>query len=105
VFSWLAFDSYEASKIELARFTAKMRTYVAVTNEPVDLSDLVTALADTNNKNVAVLQESIRRSARLSFWLNTWSCFMAVVGFAAQLRVYRYERRQQHHERGHNHPG
>jgi hypothetical protein len=55
---------------------------------PVDITKGIDLIVKTNNENVALLEESIRESARTSFWLNLGSAFFAFLGLVAQVMQY-----------------
>ena len=94
MFARLAVDSYGATKTDLTRFYVHFPPSATVTIMGVDLPRLVTRMAETNNDNVSKLEDSIRRSARLTFRLNLVSALMAIVGLVAQISVYIHEERR-----------
>jgi len=61
----------------------------------IDLPELLTKMADTNNQNVDALEKSIRSTAELTLRLNIISAIFSLMGFGAQFRVYLYERRNE----------
>ena len=93
VFATLAVDSYGATKTELARFSVHFPMTGQAFLMGVDIPSTMTAMADTNNANVAALEKSIRDSAQLTFRLNVFSAVMAIMGLVAQIRVYRQDAR------------
>lgn len=94
MFARLAIDSYGATKTTLARFDVHFPNWGSVFIMGVNVPKAMTEMADTNNANVSALEKSIRESASLTFRLNLLSAFMAVVGLAAQISVYRQDARQ-----------
>jgi hypothetical protein len=60
----------------------------------VDLPATLTQMSQTNNANVAMLEDSIHRSSRLSFVLNSVSFVAAVAGLFAQTGQYLHEQRK-----------
>jgi predicted benzoate:H+ symporter BenE len=94
VFVRQAVDSYAATHISLARFQVHFPSWGSVSIMGVDVPKTMTAMADTNNANVAALEQSIRASASLTLRLNAFSAFMALVGLVAQIGAYRYDSRQ-----------
>jgi hypothetical protein len=105
VFARLAFDSYLSTKTELMRFSVEFPAWGTVKIMGVDLPETLTKMSETNNKNVAAQEESIRSSARLTLGLNILSSFMAFVGLAAQVGAYRYEQRDNDKEERHEQSG
>jgi hypothetical protein len=93
VFARLAYDSFEASKTSLARFSVQFPKWGTVKIMGIDLPEILTQMANTNNKNTDALEESIRSTAKLTLRLNTISFLMACMGLAAQIGVYHRDRR------------
>lgn len=60
----------------------------------MDLSKTISGIVDTSNENTQALEESIHRSAHLSFILNLFSFLTAIAGFVAQTGQYLHEQRK-----------
>ena len=95
VFARLAYDSYSSLHTELARFPViNAPTWGSAQMMGIDVPKMLASIADANNQNVVALENSIRDSAKLTLGLNSVSSLMALLGLAAQIRVYRHERRK-----------
>jgi hypothetical protein len=90
IFGVLAYESYQALHTTLLRFSTMMPTErVSVKLEGVDFGRAFNEIAEMTNKNIDALENSIRRTAKLTFVLNSISCFMAFIGFVAQIFDHR----------------
>jgi hypothetical protein len=58
----------------------------------IDAGRTFNLILASNNANAKKLEDSIQESARLTFMLNSISCFMSLVGFAAQVGEHLNER-------------
>ena len=91
VFWKLACDAHKSESIQLSRFTFRIPHEYQVQIGDIKFQDVINGIAETNDKNVTALENSIHQSSHLSFVLNIISCFAALLGFAAQVGEYFYE--------------
>jgi hypothetical protein len=98
VFAFLAYDSYESKDTNLERLSGEapegMMQYTGGNGIPFDPAHAVNVLVSVNNKNTDQLEASIRRTAQLSFVLNSVSCVAALAGLFAQTGHYLHEHRK-----------
>jgi hypothetical protein len=99
VFGSMAYYAHESESTKLSRFTFRIPKEYQMQIGSVRFQDVINGIADTHDKNVAALEDSIRQSSRTSFVLNVISCFTALVGFAAQVGEFFYERRRKDSQR------
>ena len=85
-----AWQTYSQVSITLPRFTSQLPQGVAIGG--VDIGKTVYDFAETHNKSVGSLEQSIRSSASFSFALNTMSGMLAVFGLCVQMRQYLQEK-------------
>lgn len=88
VFGRLAYDAHASEATELTRFSFRIPSSFNVQLGSVRFQDVINGLAEAHDRNVAALEDSIRRSARTAFVLNIVSCFAALFGFIAQVGSY-----------------
>jgi hypothetical protein len=55
--------------------------------------DVINDIADAHDKSARLLEDSIRKTSRTSFWLNLISAIAAFFGFAAQVGQYLHDRK------------
>ena len=91
-FGILTVDSKESEGTTLARYSTSSPEY-RVQFSGVDVATVVNEMSATTNSNISALEESIRHTARLTFWLNLISCVAATFGFFAQVADYINDRR------------
>ena len=94
VFACLAYDAHQAEETTLSRFSVSFPHWGTVQIMGVDLPATLTQMSQTNNANVAMLEDSIHRSSRLSFVLNSISFVAAIAGLFAQTGQYLHEQRK-----------
>jgi len=92
VFWKLACDAHKSESIQLSRFIFRIPHEYQVQIGGIKFQDVINGIAETNDKNVAMLEDSMHQSSHLSFVLNFISCIVALFGFAAQVGEYFYER-------------
>lgn len=92
-FAVLTYEAYKAKRTTLSRFSITFPNLGTVQIMGVDLPEILTEMSEITNKNIAMLEDSIRRSSSTSFWLNFVSCWVALAGFIAQIAEYLKERR------------
>ena len=88
-----AWQTYSQVSITLPRFTSQLPQGVAIGG--VDIGKTVYDFAETHNKSVDILEQSIRSSASFSFALNTMSGLLAIFGLCVQMRQYLQEKTNQ----------
>jgi hypothetical protein len=99
-FALFASDAYKSSKIELPRYQSRIQNMASGTSVAlggINFQDMITmanGIADTHDKSVEELEQSIHQSAILSFRLNLMCCFAALVGLATQFGQYRHDEAQ-----------
>jgi hypothetical protein len=84
VFFCLAYDSYQSSKITLAKFSVENSEGINLRIGNFDAVKTLNNMAEINNNNVSRLEKSIHDTASLTFWLNIISAFSALMGLFAQ---------------------
>jgi hypothetical protein len=93
VFGILAHESYGAMNVELAGYSANVPVGgPTILLGDADIAAILNGISNAFNKNAQLLQDSIQRSAKLTFWLNVVSCLMACGGLAAEFFAYRHDR-------------
>lgn len=91
-FGILTVDSKESEGTTLARYSTSIQEG-GVRIFGVDVAKEINGMSATTNENISVLEESIRHTAHLTFWLNLVSCVAATFGFLAQIADYIHDRR------------
>jgi hypothetical protein len=106
-FAILAYQAHKSQSTTLTRVSGEAPEGVAILRpgdpSAVDIGQAFNVILAVNNKNVDLLESSIRESASIAFILNLSSCFMAALGFTAQATVYCNERRKSHSEHSPDH--
>jgi|ERR1035437_1005178 hypothetical protein len=99
-FAFFARDAYQSSKIELPRYQGRVRDVrsgMRLELGGVSVQDIITVangVADTHDRSVAALEQSIHQSANHSFWLNLMCFVAALVGLTTQFFNYRHDEAQ-----------
>src|ERR1700724_1687578 len=94
VFARFAYDARESAKITLPRYDARIRNVASgmgIELGGVNFQDVITTangVADTYDKSIATLEDSMRSSALLSYHLNLLCAFSAFIGLLTQLGQY-----------------
>ena len=98
VYAMLAIEAGGSINTTLTRCTQRVPPGAMMVIGVVNISNVINHVVDTTNSDIDKLETEMRRSARTSLWLNWCSCFMAILGFTAQVMSNRQERGQDHNE-------
>jgi hypothetical protein len=102
VFAGLAHDCYKSSGTTLERFYRLFPKDTVILVGGMNYAQVMSDMADANNRNVNNLEDSIRRSAKFQIWLNIVSFLMALIGLTAQIATFMEESRK-HHQHARHH--
>jgi len=80
-FACLAYSAHQAEYTSLARFSVDNPKDVQAFIEGIDIGQTLNEMSETNNRNITMLEDSIRQTSQLAFVLNTISCVAAIAGF------------------------
>lgn len=96
VFINLAHEARQAEDTALSRMLFVPPSSPQMVFGGMNLNKTLDLIVTTNNENIALLEQSIRSSARTSFWVNAISAFLAFLGFAAQILQYQWKQDDKH---------
>lgn len=88
-FAFLTIEAYKAKNTTLDRFSEEISPGMVMRIGSFDLRKTLTLVFETNNKNIAILEDSIRRSSSTAFYLNFLSFFCCIFGLFAQIQELR----------------
>jgi hypothetical protein len=100
VFAWLAEDAHRFATIKLARYEFRIPREMQVQIGNVRFQDVINGIAEVQEQNTTLLENSLHRSYTTVQWLNIFSCALSLVGFCAQIGEHLHESRQRHKSGG-----
>lgn len=92
IFGVLAYEAYKSKNTTLTRFDFRIPKEFQVQVGTVRFQNVINGLAEAHDRNVSLLEASIRKTAETMFYLNCISCFFSLCGFIAQVVECYYER-------------
>ena len=89
VFTWLTFEASRTTQTKLPRSGFRIPVSHNVQIGSLRFQEVINSLAERYDQTASQCEQSIRKSAWRSFWLNLTSAFLGLLGLGAQWQIGR----------------